>query len=100
MYYNKSELPLQLILTLSHPVTPYALRRAPSSPNDHDDRDAFLRVRDRMHDVLTDSGSACAHIAERALAGDDAAEEWERLGKEIDAEAEKANVIGIWELKK
>lgn len=45
-------------------------------------------------------GSACAHIAERALAGDDAAEEWERLGKEIDAEAEKANVIGIWELKK
>lgn len=44
-------------------------------------------------------GSACAHIAERALAGDDAAEEWERLGKEIDAEAEKANVIGIWEFK-
>lgn len=26
--YNKSELPLELILTLSHPVTPYALRRA------------------------------------------------------------------------
>lgn len=45
-------------------------------------------------------GSACAHIAERALAGDDAAEEWERLGKEIDAEAEKANVIGIWEFKR
>lgn len=24
----KSELPIELILTLSHPVTPYALRRA------------------------------------------------------------------------